>query len=276
MAEIQQRNLLGHTIQVVLYTGQLFRVDHEDAPIYVRNVPEAPFKFFTTTEEEALAGYGNRGHILRRYAPAQPLVLVDMFHEPTRTAIRALMTNVEQGNLNFSFPVTNHGISRRSEADQTARNYSVAGAICRLFAEHGIHGYYIPRSAAFHSEVMLCGNSLRPAVLGFLGQRRVSTGSIKNAHKYHTQSRLAGLPPPATPSTTGTNQPQDFFIRKLGFANLPPMTTNSTNTTNTNTTNSNNGLAPPPAHKRRRLLPFLMPHNNTRKNRRSRRKTRKH
>jgi hypothetical protein len=175
----ETRNVNGVPLQVAIYSGRIYRVDDEDAAWYVKQDSPAPFKYFTATEEEAKSGYSKHGQILRTYRTARPLVLVNMYDLATRNAILELMDQAEHPHMLFSFPLMNADtrFSRRSEEGYTHHNYGVSTAICRLFATHGIDGYYIER-AAFHSEIMICQTSLIPDVLQYEGQKRVSTKQI--------------------------------------------------------------------------------------------------
>ncbi len=173
--EFETRNVNGIDIQVAMYRGRIYRVDKEDDRLYVLPGTTAPFKYFTATEEEAKRGYSKHGQIMRVYNTVRQLVLVNMYDLATRNAVLGWMDEAERPHMEFSFPLANGNtrVSRRSEEGHTDHNYGVSRAICRLFAAHGIDGYYIAR-AAFHSEIMLCQAALHPTILEFERFERVS------------------------------------------------------------------------------------------------------
>lgn len=210
----ENRNVEGHTFQVVIYTGSVFRVDTEEGRTgYIvpgPNPSPAPYKYFTETYMEAEEGYSKMGQWLVEYTTLRPLVLINMYDLNTRNALREMMTDAEKKHINFSFPLNGNRVTRRSEANKTHHNYGVSDVICSL-AAFGIDGYYIPR-ADFHSEIMICSTSLLTSVLRYVRQTPLSTGVRRRtqAIAYTPPRRLAFNAPFRGFSENGFRTPPRF------------------------------------------------------------------
>jgi hypothetical protein len=165
----------GFEYSIYHYSDNLYRLDasNDDRPY-----SEAPYKFFTATEQEAISGYSNKYQMLRIYHPERTLVLLNMFDTATRAAIMDRVPNSVRTNIEGSFPYINGDVNRVSTEDEVQRNYNVIGALCNLFAESGIDGYYVPRSASLHSEIAICGRTLREGVLKMIKNRRVAPDPV--------------------------------------------------------------------------------------------------
>jgi hypothetical protein len=206
----EDRNIGGIIYKVALYNDLLYRMDREDDN---RPLGTAVYKYFTTNENEAILGYSREYQILRRWRPRRTLVLLHLFNVDTRAAFRALLNEEEQANLNFAFPLQNNVVSRVSEEDSTNRDYRIADAVCRIFREHGLDGYYVGASSTLHSEVMLCQHTLQEGVLEYVDQKRIAPPAIKRTRaQVVAENEAMGFPmpqlpiqPPRTPPRAAAN-----------------------------------------------------------------------
>jgi hypothetical protein len=176
--EFENRNLGGTTYQVAIYTGDIYRMDRSHN---TRPYSSAEYKYFTTNSREASAGYSRTHQRLRQWRPSRPLVLLHLLNTDTRGQFRTLLTEQEQQNLNFSFPVVGNVVSRHSEGEFVSRNYSVSRALCRLFGNYGIDGYYIGATPQLHSEIVLCNQALRDIRLTLVSEQTLSAPRIERA-----------------------------------------------------------------------------------------------
>ena len=111
----------------------------------------------------------------------------------TRAAIYGQFNATRKANMNYSFPVKNARVTRKSNANATHHNYGVTRQVCALFADHGIDGYYIGASETFHSEIAICGRALREGVLTQISRETVASVNVKQQRKAapKTMSRFA-------------------------------------------------------------------------------------
>lgn len=180
--QFEYRNVNGNSMQVAVYEGNLYRLDKsDDTRPYVGPYTTAEFKYFTTNKTEAISAYSRYYQKLRVWKTLRPLILLNLFDIETRQIFRNTLNETTQTYLNFSFPIQEGVVSRRSLEGHTEKNYGVTKSLCDLFAIHGIDGYYIPASPGLHSEVALCGNTLREdSLIEIHGERNlVSAPSLK-------------------------------------------------------------------------------------------------
>ena len=137
---------------VVIYSDPLYRVDSRDTLPY----STAPFKFFTTTREEAIRGYDRRGQFLMVWQPTAPLILLNMGHYDTRMILYHMGDQTLKASLTHSFPVIEGRVGRVSDEERTEDDYNVIRAICDMFGQYGINGFYISATDTLHSEVAIC------------------------------------------------------------------------------------------------------------------------
>lgn len=170
----------GRRFQVVHYDGDLWRADR--APRQVGSLASedyvgAEIKYFTTDRAE-LSAYTFRGmpHA-KQWRPSRPLVLINMFHAPTRQAVHDFFAG--RGNaarvtaLKTAFPVNSKGNVYRVSTEETMdQDDAFLSGLCGslTFAD----GYYMPAQEAreggvgsFHSEIGLCQRALRVLTLVF-------------------------------------------------------------------------------------------------------------
>jgi hypothetical protein len=205
----ENRNFGGSTYEVAIYRGNLFRMDHSHN---TRPYSTADYKYFTTNSREASAGYSRTHQKLREWRPSRPLVLLHLLNKDTRTRFRNLLPVHEQENLNFSFPVANNVVGRRSEGEHVNRNYSVSAAVCRLFGEHGIDGYYIGATPELHSEIVLCQRALQEVGLQLVSEQTLSAPRVERAPRH------------ARAMEVEEEEGAPAFSGFRGFNQLPPRT----------------------------------------------------
>ncbi len=157
----------GKRLKVVRFTGNLYRADcntYRLNSLGTNDYGGAPMKYFTLNKEETHA-YSRRGFpYIKTWQPTQTLVLIDIFHVPTRDALKEL---IGADAINIAFPKHRNGfIYRVSEENTKNKNDVVLRSICELGS---FDGYYMGRQdrrpnkrvGAFHSEVGLCPSAYR-------------------------------------------------------------------------------------------------------------------
>jgi hypothetical protein len=157
----------GKSLRVVNFTNNLYRADcttYRVNSLASNDYRDAPMKYFTLNKEETHA-YSRRGFpYIKTWQPIQNLVLIDIFHTPTRDALKEL---IGADAINIAFPKHHNGfIYRVSEENTKNKNDDVLRSICELGR---FDGYYMRRQdrhpnkrvGAFHSEVGLCPSAYR-------------------------------------------------------------------------------------------------------------------
>lgn len=157
----------GKRLRVVHYTGRLYRADCERftvGSLGYQDYRGAPMKYFTLNKAETKS-YARRGFpFIKTWQTIQPLVLIDIFHVPTRNALKEL---IGSNAINVAFPEHHEGfIYRVSEENTKNKDDDVLRSICQLGV---FDGYYMARQSSrenglvgtFHSEVGLCSDAFR-------------------------------------------------------------------------------------------------------------------
>lgn len=159
-------NIGGQRIRFVIFNRdqQLFRANA--TPFVVNrsaseNYVGAPMKYFTLSERE-IASYISRGKPFKKtWRATEDLKLIDILHKPTREALARLIGSED---LDHSFPIIKNKVYRVSEENEAYRDDNVLREICEL---GNFDGYYMRTlernnaSKGFHSEVGICGSSLK-------------------------------------------------------------------------------------------------------------------
>jgi len=195
----------GKRIKVVHYTGQLYRADCERFSIGsygYQNYREAPMKYFTLEKNETKA-YSRRGFpfIKTWQTTGEPLILIDIFHVPTRNALKELIgaSGTSHNAINTAFPEHREGfIYRVSEENTKNKDDEVLRSICQLGV---FDGYYMGRQTSrgnglvstFHSEIGLCHSAFRKIQLIDIEKDPEAPPCIKNRVEKSRKTRRGYL-----------------------------------------------------------------------------------
>lgn len=162
-------------IKKIQYSGPLFRADSNEiksgisasvVPSYV----DAPIKYFTLHPEELHTYFKTRDYTYKTTWYAKDLVLVDLFHLPTRTFLYSSPVFSDEDRMAFdtAFPLDRMGrVYWKSKPKSAHLDYVLLNALCRV---GGFDGYYMETQQSrrnggvkpfpgFHSEVGLCSKA---------------------------------------------------------------------------------------------------------------------
>ncbi len=192
-------------IQKVTYTGSLYRADAvkirkgttaDEALTYA----DAPIKYFTLHPEELGTYFKTKDYKFQTEWDAVDLVLVDLFHIPTRTFLYEHVFNDEERNaIDTAFPIDEKGhVYRQSDADTAHLDYTLLKALCRV---DNIDGYHMnaqePRNygkntivSGFHSEVGLCNKAFSKLTAAKNGIQMVAEQAVKQVE--HVERNRSG------------------------------------------------------------------------------------